>query len=109
MEFEIDKYMLEEFDNFIKGETFLSFIANNTTDLRIAMVILQTLINKLQEMETQLKERNIEKKLRGKRIEIHAYDDARLTKNELKNLFCAKNITELTYREGETNVCFDSL
>ena len=65
MEFEIDKYMLEEFDNFIKSETFLRCITDNTTDLRVAMIILQTLINKLQEMETQLEEKDIEKILRG--------------------------------------------
>lgn len=107
MEFEIDKYMLEEFNNFIKSETFLRCITDNTTDLRIAMVILQTLIDKVQEMQNQFEERNIEERLRGQRIEIHAYDDARLIKNELKNLFCAKNITGLTYREGEVDVCFD--
>ena len=107
MEFEIDKFIIEEFKEFVQSNEFLNCIKMNTTDLRVAMIILQTLLDKADELQSQFEERNIEEKLRGQRIEIHAYDDARLIKNELKNLFCAKNITGLTYREGETDVCFD--
>ena len=56
MEFSINKTTWEEFDAFISNSDFVHYLTNNTTDITVAMLVLQTLIDKSNEIKQVLEE-----------------------------------------------------
>lgn len=44
---------LEDVREFVEGQKFLQFLLNNTTDFTTAGFILQTLLDKLEELEEE--------------------------------------------------------
>ena len=50
MEIEVD---IREVRNFVEQKKFHEFLIDNTTDFSIAAFILQTLLDKIKEIETQ--------------------------------------------------------
>ena len=51
MEFSIDRESWEEFDKFISNPEFVHYLTSNTTDFTVAALVLQTLIEKSEELK----------------------------------------------------------
>ena len=51
MEFSIDKETWKEFDKFISSPDFVHYITNHTTDITVAMLVVNTLIEKSEEIK----------------------------------------------------------
>ena len=51
MEFSIDKESWEAFDKFISNPEFVHYLTSNTTDFVVAALILETLIEKSEELK----------------------------------------------------------
>lgn len=51
MEISIDKESWEAFDEFISNPEFVHYLTNNTTDFTVVALILQTLIEKSEELK----------------------------------------------------------
>jgi len=56
MELSIDKTIWEEFDAFISNPDFVHYLRDNTNDIAVAMLVLQTLIDKSEEIKQVLEE-----------------------------------------------------
>ena len=56
MELSIDKTIWEEYDAFISSPGFVHYLTNNTTNTAVAMLVLQTLIDKSKEIKRILEE-----------------------------------------------------
>lgn len=56
MELSIDKTIWEEYDTFISNPDFVHYLTNNTTNIEVAMLVLQTLIDKSNEIKKVLEE-----------------------------------------------------
>ena len=56
MELSIDKTIWEEYDAFISNPDFVHYLTNNTTNIKVAMLVLQTLIDKSNEIKKVLEE-----------------------------------------------------
>lgn len=56
MELSIDKTIWEEYDAFISDPDFVHYLTKNTTNIEVAMLVLQTLIDKSNEIKKVLEE-----------------------------------------------------